>query len=122
MEHLSRRQKSIVNTPGIPKRDTSESEEIILRHINRYFSLLLLGTALAAPAATMAAPKPQEASVQVRVYDRDHRDYQNWDDREDRAYRRYLVVEHRGYRKYERQNYRVHRHYWQWRHNHPDND
>jgi hypothetical protein len=32
------------------------------------------------------------------------------------------VVQHRGYRKYERQSYRVHRHYWQWRHNHPDND
>jgi hypothetical protein len=52
-------------------------EEYILRNINRYFSLLLLGAALAVPAATMAGPKPQEASVQVRVYDRDHRDYHN---------------------------------------------
>jgi hypothetical protein len=122
MEHLSRPQKSIVNTTGNLNLDISDSEEIILRHINRYFSLLLLGTALAAPAAILAAPQPQDASVQVRVYDRDHRDYHNWDDREDRAYRRYLVVQHRGYRKYERQNYRVHRHYWQWRHSHPDND
>ena len=93
-----------------------------MRHINRYFSLLFLGAALVAPAALIAGPQPQEGSVQVRVYDRDHRDYHNWDDREDRAYRRYLVVQHRGYRSYERQNYRVHRHYWQWRHSHPDND
>jgi hypothetical protein len=41
----------------------------------------------------MAGPKPQEASV--RVYDRDHRDYRNWDDREDHAYRRYLGVQRR---------------------------
>ena len=93
-----------------------------MRHINRYFSLLLLGVALAAPAVLIAGPRPQEANVQVRVYDRDHRDYHNWDDREDRAYRRYLVVQHRGYRTYQRQNYRVHRHYWNWRHRHPDND
>jgi hypothetical protein len=93
-----------------------------LRHINRYFSLLLLGAALAAPVAVIASPQPQEGNVQVRIYDRDHRDYHNWDDREDRAYRRYLVVQHRSYRSYQRQNYRVHRHYWQWRHNHPDND
>lgn len=98
------------------------TEEIILRHINRYFSLLLLGAALVAPAVLIAGPQPQEGSVQVRIYDRDHRDYHNWDDREDRAYRRYLVEQHRGYRTYERQNYRVHRHYWQWRHSHPDND
>jgi hypothetical protein len=49
----------------------------------------------------MAGPKPQEASV--RVYDRDHRDYHNWDDREDHAYRRYLGVQRRTYRGYERQ-------------------
>ncbi len=92
-------------------------------NFNRYFSLLLLGAALAAPAVTMAGPKPQEPSVQVvRVYDRDHRDYHNWDDREDRAYRRYYVVQRRTYRGYDRQNARAQRKYWRWRHRHPDND
>ena len=94
----------------------------ILRHINRYFSLVLLGAALAAPAITMAGPRPQEASVQVRVYDHDRRDYHNWDDREDRAYRHYLVVQHRSYRAYDKQNSKLHKHYWEWRHSHPDND
>jgi hypothetical protein len=70
----------------------------------------------------MAGPKPQEASAQVRVYDRDHRDNHNWDDREDRAYRRYFVVQHRSYRGYDRQNPRGQRNYWRWRHSHPDND
>jgi len=73
-------------------------------------------------AATMAGPKPQEASVQVRVCDRDHRDYHNWDDREDRAYRRYYVVQRKTYRAYDRQNSRAQRKYWRWRHHHPDND
>jgi hypothetical protein len=31
----------------------------------------------------MAMPEPQDASVQVRIYDRDHKDYHVWDDRED---------------------------------------
>src|SRR6266849_8368393 len=70
----------------------------------------------------MAGPRPQDASVQVRVYDRDHRDYHNWDDREDRAYRRYYVVQRRTYREYDKQNSKAQRKYWKWRHTHPDND
>jgi len=122
MEYLSCTKKRIAKPAGNLNLEFSEWEEYILLHINRYFSLLLLGAALAAPAATMAGPKPQEASVQVRVYDRDHRDYRNWDDREDRAYRRYFVVQHRTYRAYDRQNARAQRNYWKWRHHHPDND
>jgi len=122
MEHLSCTKKRIVKLARNLNLDISEWEEYILRNINRYFSLLLLGAALAAPAVTMAGSKPQEGTVQVRVYDRDHRDYHNWDDREDRAYRRYYVVQHRSYRAYDRQNARAQRNYWKWRHHHPDND
>ena len=93
-----------------------------MHHIDRYIGSLLLAAAIATPTAIMAAPKPQDANVQVRVYDRDHRDYHNWDDHEDRAYRRYLQEQHRGYRKYERQHYRVQKHHWGWRHSHPDGD
>jgi len=93
-----------------------------MRRTNRYISLLFLAVAIAAPALVVAGAKAQEASVQVRVYDRDHRDYHNWDDHEDRAYRRYLVEQHRSYRTYQRQHYRTQRHYWNWRHSHPDRD
>lgn len=54
---------------------------IVLRTYGFMGSLLLAG-AIFAPAV-MGAPRPQE--VQLRVYDRDHRDYHNWDDREDHA-------------------------------------
>jgi len=67
MKHLSSSRKRIVKLAANLNLDISEWEEHILRNINRYFSLLLLGAALAAPAVTMAGPKPQEASVQVRV-------------------------------------------------------
>jgi hypothetical protein len=81
-----------------------------------------LAAAIVAPALVVAEAKAQEAAVQVRVYDRDHRDYHNWDDREDRAYRRYLVERRRSYREYNRQQHKVQKHYWNWRHSHPDHD
>jgi hypothetical protein len=93
-----------------------------MRRIDRYIGSLLLAAAIVAPTLLVAEPKAQEAGVQVRVYDRDHRDYHNWDDREDRAYRHYLTDQHRSYRTYQRQHYRVQRHYWNWRHSHPDRD
>ncbi len=93
-----------------------------MHRLNRYIGSLILAAAIAAPTTIMAAPKPQEASVQVRVYDRDHHDYHNWDDREDHAYRLYLTEQHKSYREYNRQHHRLQRHYWNWRHSHPDRD
>jgi hypothetical protein len=97
-------------------------EDHFVHRINRYISSLLLAAAVAAPTAIMAHPGPQEGSIQVRVYDRDHRDYHNWDDHEDRAYRHYLEARHETYREYNKQHYRAQKHYWNWRHSHPDND
>jgi len=97
-------------------------EDYIVRRLDRYISSLILAAAIAAPTAIMAVPRPQDRSVQNRIYDRDHRDYHNWDDHEDRAYRRYLAAQHRSYREYHKQHYRAQRHYWNWRHRHPDND
>jgi hypothetical protein len=87
----------------------------------RFIASLFLAAALVAPVSIMAAPAPQ-TGVQIRVYDRDHRAYHNWDDREDRAYRGYLVERHRHYLEYERQDHRTQRDYWNWRHSHPDRD
>jgi hypothetical protein len=93
-----------------------------MRRLHRYIGSVIFAAAIAAPALIVTQAKAQEASVQVRVYDRDHRDYHNWDDHEDRAYRRYLAEQHRDYREYNHQNHSVQRHYWNWRHSHPDND
>jgi hypothetical protein len=93
-----------------------------MRGFNRFISAFILAGAILVPTAIVAAALPQEASVQVRVYDRDHKDYHNWDDREDRAYRSYLNDQHRSYRAYDKQSHKDQRNYWNYRHNHPDHD
>src|ERR1700693_3405087 len=58
-----------------------------LRH---YIASLFLTAALAAPISIMALPRPQDAGVQVRVYDKGHKDYHNSDNNENRAWGVYL--------------------------------
>ncbi|HXA78601.1 MAG TPA: hypothetical protein VNV41_15820 [Candidatus Acidoferrales bacterium] len=93
-----------------------------MRHTHRYITSLFLAAALTAPVAIMAAPIPQEAGVQVRVYDRDHKDYHNWDDHENRAWGIFLTNNHRKNHEYAKANRREQSNYWKWRHEHPDND
>ncbi|MGA8224286.1 MAG: hypothetical protein WB780_21755 [Candidatus Acidiferrales bacterium] len=93
-----------------------------MHRTHRYIASLFLTAALAAPVSIMAAPVPQEAGVQVRVYDSGHHDYHNWDDHEDRAYRGYLTERHEKYREYSKQNHKRQNEYWNWRHSHPDHD
>jgi hypothetical protein len=81
---------------------------------------LFLSAALLAPLATKVSAAPQ--IISVRVYDRDHRDYHNWDDRESRSYESYRN-EHRGYNvTFQKNNRRQQSNYWKWRHEHPDHD
>ena len=88
---------------------------------HRYVASLFLTAALAAPVAIMAAPVPQEASVQVRVYDKDHKDYHEWNEREEHAYRHWLQEErHREYHPWEKASREEQKEYWRWRHEHMD--
>src|SRR5690242_15850146 len=100
MGHTLRRRRCIVTVTEIPKLGISGLEDSLMGRMKRYIGTLFLTAALVAPAVIVAEAKAQEASVQVRVYDRDHRDYHNWDDHEDHAYRRYLTARHRTYRAY----------------------
>jgi hypothetical protein len=92
-----------------------------MHHAHRFVSALVLTAALSASGPVLAAT-PQEASVQVRVYDSGHHDYHNWDDREDHAYRGYLTERHEHYRAYEKQSNKHQHQYWNWRHSHPGHD
>ena len=94
----------------------------------RYLSSLLLGAALAAPAAMMAVASPQddrnhekrERENDKRYYDKGHKDYHNWDANEGRSYRRYQTERHQK-RTFGRLNHRQQTSYWNWRHSNPDN-
>jgi hypothetical protein len=120
--HLSQGRGCIVITTWISNPGISGLEGFLMRNIRRYVGSLVFTAVLAAPAVALAGAAPQEAGVQIRVYDRDHRDYHNWDNREDRAYRNYLAEQRREYRDYNKQNHKEQKHYWNWRHSHPDHD
>ena len=72
----------------------------------------ILGAAMLAPLS---------AQVSVRIYDRDHKDYHQWNDGENRAYNRYLdekkIQRKRDFAKENRSNQA---NYWRWRHEHSD--
>jgi hypothetical protein len=87
---------------------------------NRCLASIFLSAALVAPASIIAAPKPQEASVQVRVYDKDHKDYHNWDAHENAAWDRYNAENHRRVQEFAHANKKEQSQYWAWRHSHPD--
>jgi len=82
------------------------------------FGGLLLSAALIAPLAVRADDRDHRVT---RYYDRDARDYHQWDDHEDRAYRVYLQGQHREYRDFSRERREHQRLYFRWRHEHPDN-
>jgi hypothetical protein len=121
-EQLSRRQQFIVFLTWIVNQGYSGLEDFHMFSIDRYVNSLVLAAALVLPAAALAGAAPQEASVQIRVYDRDHHDYHKWDAREDHAYRSYLSEQHREYRSCNKRNHKQQNQYWQWRHDHPDHN
>jgi hypothetical protein len=91
-----------------------------MHRAHRYVASLFLTAALAVPVSMMAAPAPQEAGVQVRVYDRDHKDYHNWDDHERHQWGIFLSDNHRHDHQYAHANRKEQSEYWNWRHSHPD--
>ena len=91
----------IVMETGVVNPRIQGLENYCMHPTDRFIRSLFLAAAIVTPALVVA--EAQQASVQVRVYDGDHRDYHKWDDHEDHAYRRYLAEEHRSYREYHRQ-------------------
>ena len=89
--------------------------------MSRYFCALLLGVALMGPAA-IADDRHDERHNKQRYYDREHKDYHEWNEQEDRAYRHYLEEQHREYHDWTKANRKEQQEYWHWRHERPDTD
>ena len=84
----------------------------------RHFLILtafFASVALTAPVAMRADDHHDK-----RYYDRDAKDYHNWDDHEDRAYRIYLGEQHRQYRELRKVKPAEQKNYFRWRHDHSD--
>jgi hypothetical protein len=93
-----------------------------MRFTNRYIRPLILAAAIAAPLAIMAVPIPKDDSVQIRVYDRDHKDYHNWDNHENNTWGVYLTDNHKKPHEFSKASKKEQSNYWNWRHSHPDHD
>lgn len=57
-----------------------------------------------------------------RVYDPGHADYHAWDDNEVVYYQRWEGETHRDHREFKKRNSDEQKEYWNWRHNHHDDD
>jgi hypothetical protein len=108
--------------PAIQKADILNLEDYDMHRTHGYIASLLLATALVAPVSILAAPVPQEARVQVRVYDKQHKDYHNWDNNENRSWNRYLAENHKNSHEFSKANKKEQGQYWNYRHSHPDNN
>src|SRR5271165_1699658 len=91
-----------------------------MRFTNRFIGSLILAAAIAAPMTMIAAPGRDDNGVSVRVYDRNHKDYHNWDDHENEAWGIYLTNNHKKSHEFSKSSKKEQSNYWNWRHSHPD--
>ena len=84
----------------------------------RYLPSLFLAVALASPLAIAQQDEQRRADDQrqqqnhnnrntenqSRVYDKDHKDYHNWDDNENRAWGQYLTENHKSSHEFSKAN------------------
>ena len=68
-----------------------------MHRATKFVASLFLTAALAAPVVTLAGPATQDQDNhdRDRVYDREHKDYHQWDDHEKDAWGRFLAEKHR---------------------------
>jgi len=91
--------------------------------MRKIFGTLLFGAVLMTPSISLAAGQNHDDHAvdnAHRIYDRDHKDWHNWDAREDRAYRMWGTDQHRDYVEWKTLPARDQAAYWTWRHNHSD--
>ena len=89
-----------------------------MQRAHGFIASLFLTAALAAPVSMMAAASPQ--AVQVRIYDKSHKDYHPYDDNEKQVYAQFRVT-HKTYNEDLTKETPKHQAvYFNYRHAHPD--
>jgi|ERR1035438_9115641 hypothetical protein len=93
-----------------------------MKQMRNCLTALLVSCALLVPAQGLAQyhEDRDHRDREGRYYDREHRDYHEWNDRESRAWHRYWEERRRREIAWERANERQRRAYWRWRHEHPN--
>jgi hypothetical protein len=116
--------------PQVPAFARKDGEPMKIHKGMRILSSMLLMGALAAPLGLQAQERDDhnkdrdDHAQQQRIYDRDHKDYHNWNGDEDRMYRQWYTESHNGkeYREYNKLKHKDQTAYWNWRHQHGDGD
>jgi hypothetical protein len=85
--------------------------------MRRYLGAFLLSAMLITPVAMRADDHHDK-----RYYDRDRKDYHEWNEREAQAYRRWQEERRREYRDWNKISRKDQSEYFKWRHGHPDLD
>lgn len=90
--------------------------------MKRFLSLGALGAFLLVPASVvpMRADDDRDDHHVKRYYDKDARDWHEWNENEDHAYHHYLEERHITVHDWDHAPARERRDYWRWRHAHPD--
>jgi hypothetical protein len=83
---------------------------------HKFVSSFLLATAFCLPLVINGCA----ARASYRVYDPYNRDYHQWDNNEVVYYQRWEVETHRDHREFKKRQKDEQKEYWNWRHNHHD--
>jgi hypothetical protein len=85
-----------------------------MKTFNRYAAALLLAGALTAP---MVMADDHDTR---RYYDKQHKDYHQWNDNESKSYGVFLNENHIQVHVFKKAKPAEQQQYWNWRHDHPD--
>ena len=90
-------------------------------HMNRYLTVLFLSAALAG-SVPVKADEHHSDNQTKRYYDKDARDYHEWNQNENQVYHQYVTENHKRDRDFAKTTRGEKKEYFKWRHDHPDQD
>jgi len=89
--------------------------------MNRYLTVLFLSAALAGSVSVRADDHRSDKQTK-QYYDKEGRDYHEWNQNEDQVYHQYLADNHKKDRDFAKTTRGEKKDYFKWRHDHPDQD
>jgi hypothetical protein len=98
-----------------------ESFQKETKPMHRYLIAFLLGAALIGPVGVRAGDnRERDEHREKRYYDRERKDWHEWNEKEQRAYRHWLEERREDQHDWARAKRREQQEYWKWRHEHPN--
>ena len=90
----------------------------VMTKLNRCAAATLLAFGLT--SVVMADDHDNNRTSNHRYYDKEHKDYHEWNANEEKSYGVYLNENHMKVHTYQKARPTEQQNYWKWRHEHPD--